>query len=123
MEDVRIYNYIKIGDKQYKTGLAMETATAISFCIYDMTVDKAAEAFADVTEFCILDSDGKTVKGIYKNLSFTSATVDATGTVTVNMALQSPEVIMIKELKKTQEEQDALIASILFGDDSAEMEE
>ena len=115
MEDVRIYNYVKIGDKQYKTGLTVETAIAISFCVYDMTVDKAAEVFADATEFCILDSDGKTEKGIYKNLSFTSATVDATGTVTVNMALADDTAVRLSGLEKTQAEQDEVLASLLFG--------
>lgn len=115
MEDATIYNYVIVAGKQYKTGLAYEMAGSLSFNVYDMTVEQAANAFSAVKEFDVLDSDCKTVKGMYGNMSFRSASVDATGTVTVCMALEDDASERLAVLEKAQAEQEEALVSLLYG--------
>jgi hypothetical protein len=72
-------------------------------------------AFKDVTDLTISDSDGN-IYGEYSNLVYVSSTVDADGNVTIAMHIKSDIEIRLAVLEETQAEQDEAIAE-LYGEE------
>lgn len=92
--------------------------SGISFTMENIAIQDAVDKFSSVTELSV--AEGETVYGIYKNLVFASATVDAKGDVTVKFTIKSDVEADIDELKQTQAEQDEILAEILYGGESVE---
>lgn len=55
--------------------------------------------------------------GVYSNLTFTSATVDADGLVTVVFHIAQPAELRLAALERSQAEQDDAIAELLGGEE------
>ena len=99
----------------------------IAFIVSDTAIQEVVDRFSEATELTV--ADGETVCGIYKSLIFESATVNASGNVTVKFHIKDETEARIDELeekcaaleaenaemKQTQAEQDELLAEILFG--------
>lgn len=90
----------------------------VGFKVSGISIQDAVEQFASATELTFAEDE--TVYGIYKNLTFASATVDAEGDVTVKFTIKSDIEADIAELKQTVSEQDELLAEILYGGESVE---
>jgi len=90
----------------------------VGFKMSGISIQDAVGQFASATELKF--AEGETVYGIYKNLAFASATVDAEGDVTVKFTIKSDVEADIAELKQTVSEQDELLAEILYGGESVE---
>lgn len=108
--------YITAGGTTYPAGMIQTMPGNISFALPDQNIAEAIKVFKPVTDLSVSASeDGSEPYGIYSNLSLTSVTVDAAGTVTVNMALADDTAVRLSGLEKTQAEQDEVLASLLFG--------
>lgn len=107
-------NKIEIKGEIMEILSAGASVNSISFTMADISIQKAVERFSDAEELALLE--GEVVYGIYKNLLFTSATVDAVGNVTLKYTIQSENDIRLKQLETSQAEQDAILAEILFGE-------
>ena len=113
--------YIKAGGIEYECQTVTTGTESITFTMEGQEIASIHTAFKDVTELTVSGED-KTPYGIYSGLTFSSAAVDADDTVSVKMLIRTPTERSLDAIEKTQDEQDALIASILFGEDSAEGE-
>ena len=60
--------------------------------------------------------ENKEVYGVYKNLSFESATAYGDGTVMVTMHIKSKTELRFESLEQTQAEQDEVLAELLGGE-------
>ena len=109
------HEYVIIGEENYKTESVTTGINNISFTLADMAIVDAVEAFFDVTELKVSGADLQPY-GIYKNLTFKSAKVDAEGLVTVEFHIASAEEIRIATLEQTQAEQDEVIAELIGGE-------
>ena len=107
--------YVIIGEENYKTESVNTRTDSISFVLADMKISDAVEKFSGVTE---LKVSGENLEpyGIYENLTFKSATVDANGLVTVDFHIANAEEIRIANLEQTQTEQDEVIAELIGGE-------
>lgn len=115
-EEVDTHEYVVIGEENYKTESVSTGANSISFVLADMSISDAQEKFSSVTELKVSGSDLEPY-GVYENITFTSATVDASSVVTVTFHIASSEEVRIANLEVSQEEQDAAIAALMFGGD------
>ena len=116
------HEYVIIDDENYKTESVTTGADSIGFSIADMEIADAVKKFKTVTELSISGEDLKPY-GVYSNLTFVSATVDANGLVTVVFHIATQEEIRIKNLESTQAEQDIAISELMFGEDGGEKDE
>lgn len=89
------------------------TINGISFDIESITINDALNKYLDVTELSV--ANGEIVHGIYENLLFASATVDAEGVVTINFHIKPDDEVRLEKLESTQTEQDEILAEIMFG--------
>jgi hypothetical protein len=106
--------YITANGTEYECPTVSTSTNGISFTI-NGDVSEIAASFKQVTELTV-SGDDKEVYGVYDNLYFSSATVDSDGIVTVFMVIKSSTEQRIEQLETTQEEQDELIAEIMFGE-------
>ena len=113
------HEYVIIDDENYKTESVTTGVDSIGFSIADMEIADAVKKFKTVTELSISGEDLKPY-GVYSNLSFASATVDADGVVTVVFHIATQEEIRIKNLEATQTEQDVAISELMFGGENDE---
>lgn len=112
--EVDTHEYVIIGDENYKTESVSTGTDSISFALVDIAIADAVEKFSGVTELKVSVADLEPY-GIYENLTFKSATVDADGLVTVDFHIASNEEIRIAMLEQAQAEQDIAISELIFG--------
>lgn len=108
------HEYVIIGGENYKTESVTTGADSISFTLSDMEIADTVAKFSDTTEIEVSGADLEPY-GIYKNLTFESATVDAEELVTVVFHIATIEEMRIKHLESTQSEQDIAISELAFG--------
>lgn len=106
--------YIKANDIEYKCSTVTTGINSISFVMEGQAIEDIHTAFKDVTELTVSGED-KTTYGIYENLSFVSATVNAENLVSVTMGIKSALEADVDALKVSQAEQDELLAGLMFG--------
>lgn len=111
--------YVIIDKENYKTESVTTGVDSIGFSIAGMEIADAVKKFKTVTELSISGEDLKPY-GVYSNLTFNSATVDADGLVTVVFHIATQEEIRIKNLEATQTEQDVAISELMFGGENDE---
>ena len=56
------------------------------------------------------------IDGVYRNLTFASAEVDAAGLVTVRFSITSDADVRLAALEQSQAEQDEVIAELIGGE-------
>lgn len=108
------HEYVIIGEENYKTESVNTGTDSICFVLADMKISDVVEKFSGVTE---LKVSGENLEpyGIYQNLTFKSATIDANGFVTLNFHIESAEEFRIANLEQSQSEQDEVIAELIGG--------
>lgn len=107
--------YVIIGEENYKTESVSTGTNNISFTLADMAIADAVEKFSGVTGLKVSGADLEPY-GVYENLTFSSATVNADGIVTVVFHVANKEEIRIVNLETTQAEQDEVIAELIGGE-------
>lgn len=108
------HEYVMIGNESYKTEAVITGTDSISLTLAEISPLDALEKFSNVSELKVSGEDMQPY-GFYKNLTFTSVTVDALGSVTVVFKIASAEEIRIANLEQTQAEQDEVIAELIGG--------
>lgn len=108
------HEYVIIDEENYKAESVTTGTDSISFALADMAIADAVTKFSDVTELDVAGADLRPY-GVYRNLSFVSATVNATGLVTVRFGIASAADVRLSALAQSQEEQNVVIADILYG--------
>ena len=111
--------YVIIGKENYKTESVVTGVDTIRFTLPDMEITTTVEKFKGITDLTVSDEELKPY-GVYSNLIFVSATVDAEGLVTIVFHIAQSAELRLAELEKTQIEQDEAIAEIIGGDLDAE---
>lgn len=115
-ETTKTHEYVIVGGTSYQTESISTGTDSISFALNGLEIAAAVEKFKPVTDLSVSDEDLKPY-GVYSNLTFTSATVDADGLVTVVFRIARPEELRLAALEKSQAEQDDAIAELLGGED------
>ena len=110
------HEYVIIGSENHKTESVSTGTDCISFALADIAIADAVSKFESVTELKVAGEDLKPY-GVYKNLTFKSATVDANSLVTVEFHIASAEEMRLSTLEQSQEEQNVVIADVLYGGD------
>lgn len=108
------HEYVIIDEENYKAESVTTGTDSISFALADMAITDAVTKFSDVTELDVAGADLQPY-GVYRNLNFASATVNATGLVTVRFGIASAADVRLSALEQSQEEQNVVIADILYG--------
>ena len=103
--------YVIADEKSYKTESVSTGIDSIKFTLADMPIADAVEKFSGVTELEIAGEDLKPY-GFYKNLTFTSATVNADGIVIIEFHIASELEIRLTNLEATQDMQDGAILEL-----------
>lgn len=109
------HEYVIIGEENYKTESVSTGTDSISFVLANMAIADAVEKFSGVTELKVSGADLEPY-GVFGNLTFKSATVDANSFVTVVFHIASAEEVRIAMLEQTQTEQDEVIAEVIGGE-------
>ena len=107
--------YIKTNGAEYACKAVVTGVDSITFSMEGQAVADMEEAFRPVTELTVAD-ENKEVYGVYKNLSFESATAYGDGTVMVTMHIKSKTELRFESLEQTQAEQDEVLAELLGGE-------
>ena len=107
--------YIKTNGAEYACKAVVTGVDSISFSMEGQAVADMEAAFRPVTELTVAD-ENKVVYGVYKNLSFESATAYGDGTVMVTMHIKSKTELRLENLEQTQAEQDEVLAELLGGE-------
>ena len=118
-ETTKTHEYVIIDGTSYQTESVSTGTDSISFALNGLEIAAAVEKFKPVTDLSVSGEDLKPY-GVYSNLAFTSATVDADGLVTVVFHIATQEEVRIKKLESTQAEQDIAISELMFGGESNE---
>lgn len=118
-ETTKTHEYVIIDGTSYQTESVSTGTDSISFALAGVEIAAAVEKFKPVTDLSVSGEDLKPY-GVYSNLTFTSATVDADGLVTVVFHTATKEEVRIKKLEFTQAEQDIAISELMFGGESNE---
>lgn len=105
--------YVIIDSTNYEATVITEIYN-ISFTISDVSISDAVEKFSNVTELEVAGEDLKPY-GIYKNLTFTSATIDSNNLVTIKFHIVNDLEQRVANLETTQAEQDIAISELVFG--------
>ena len=105
--------YVIIDNTNYEAIVVTEIDN-ISFTISDVSIENAVEKFSNVTELEVAGEDLKPY-GIYKNLTFTSATIDSNNLVTIKFHIVNDLEQRIAKLETAQAEQDIAISELVFG--------
>ena len=107
--------FIKANGVEYACKAVVTGVDSISFLIVHQKGADMEEAFRPVTELTVAD-ENKEVYGVYKNLSFESATVYGDERVMVTMHIKSATELRFESLEQTQAEQDEVLAELLGGE-------
>ena len=107
--------FIKVNGTEYACKAVVTGVDSITFSMEGQAVADMEEAFRPVTELTVAD-ENKEVYGVYKNLSFESATAYGGGTVMVTMHIKSKTELRFESLEQTQAEQDEVLAELLGGE-------
>jgi hypothetical protein len=118
-ETTKTHEYVIIDGTSYQTESVSTGTDSISFALNGLEIAAAVEKFKPVTALSVSGEDLKPY-GVYSNLTFTSAAVDADGLVTVVFHIATKEEVRIKKLESTQAEQDIAISELMFGGESNE---
>lgn len=113
-EPADTHEYVTVGSENYQTENVTTGTNSISFALADMPIADVVEKFSHVTELEVSGADLQPY-GIYKNLTFASATVDANGVVAVTFHIANDSEVRLKNLEQTQAEQDEVIAELIDG--------
>lgn len=115
-ETTKTHEYIIVGGTSYETDFVATGTDSISFALTGLEIATTVEKFKPVTELSVSGEDLKPY-GVYSNLTFTSATVDADGLVTVVFHIAQPAELRLAALERSQAEQDDAIAELLGGEE------
>lgn len=115
-ETTKTHEYVIIDGTSYQTESVSTGTDSISFALAGLEIAAAVEKFKPVTELPVSGEDLKPY-GVYSNLTFTSATVDADGLVTVVFHIAQPAELRLAALERSQAEQDDAIAELLGGEE------
>ncbi len=107
--------FVKANGAEYACKAVVTGVDSITFSMEGQAVADMEEAFRPVTELTVAD-ENKVVYGVYKNLSFESATAYGDGTVMVTMHIKSKTELRLENLEQTQAEQDEVLAELLGGE-------
>ena len=107
--------FVKANGAEYACEAVVTGIDSISMLMKCQKVADMEEAFRPVTELTVAD-ENKEVYGVYKNLSFESATAYGDGTVMVTMHIKSETELRFESLEQTQAEQDEVLAELLGGE-------
>lgn len=118
-ETTKKHEYVIIDGASYQTESVSTGTDSVSFALAGLKIAAAVEKFKTVTDLSVSGEDLKPY-GVYSNLTFVSATVDADGLVTVVFHIATQEEVRIKKLESTQAEQDIAISELMFGGESNE---
>lgn len=116
-ETVDTREYVTSEGESYKTESVTTGLNSIAFTLSDMSIADAVSKFASVTELDVSGADLQPY-GVYQNLTFASAEVDAAGLVTVRFIIASATDVRLAALEQSQAEQNVVIADILYGGDA-----
>lgn len=105
------HEYVIIGEENYKAESVSTGIDSIKFALADIQIADAVEKFSGVTELEIAGEDLKPY-GFYKNLTFTSATVNADGIVIIEFHIASELEIRLTNIEATQDMQDGAILEL-----------
>lgn len=115
-ETAKTHEYVIVDGTSYETESVSTGMDSISFALAGLEIATAVEKFKPVTDLSVSDEDLKPY-GVYSNLTFVSATVDADGLVTVVFHIARPEELRLTALERSQAEQDDAIAELLGGEE------
>ena len=115
-ETTKTHEYVIAGGTSYETDFVATGTDSISFALTGLEIATAIEKFKPVTDLSVSGEDLKPY-GVYSNLTFTSATVDADGLVTVVFHIAQPAELRLAALERSQAEQDDAIAELLGGEE------
>ena len=110
--------YITANGTQYECQNVSTSTNAITFTLANGDCEDVKATFSEVTEITV--SDGTNIYGTYSNLVFESVTLYADDTIRVTMHIMSEEEIWKANMEASQAEQDDMIASLVFGEESEE---
>ena len=105
--------YVIIDNTNYEAIVVTEI-DSIAFTTSDVSISDAVEKFSNVTELEVAGEDLKPYN-IYKNLTFTSATINSNNLVTIKFHIVNDLEQRITKLETTQAEQDIAISELVFG--------
>ncbi len=105
---------ITAGDVKYTATNVSTGINSISFMLPKLTVDEAEAAFKNVESLTVENEKGE-IYGEYPNVSYEYLTKDADGNVSVSMHILTRDQLQIRNLQVSQDEQDEVIASMMFG--------
>lgn len=115
--------FVIVNNKEYECVTSSELHY-LFFTFTGKTVDEVKQIFDGVTELKITDED-KVVRGNYENLKLISVEevvgtpLDTEGTVTssviAKLYIKTQIEVDVDTLKITQDEQDSIIADLVFG--------
>lgn len=114
-ETVDTSEYVIAAGESYKTASVTTGLNSIAFTLSDMPIADAVSKFASVTELDVCGADLQPY-GVYRNLTFASAEVDAAGLVTVRFSITSDADARLAALEQSQAEQDEVIAELIGGE-------
>lgn len=98
--------------------LAVATSIGgISFTMENISIQNAVDKFSEVTDLSV--ADGEIVCGIYKNLVFSSALVDAEGIVKITYRIKAEDEVRLDNLETSQAEVEEMLAEILYGSEES----
>lgn len=115
-ETTKTHEYVIACGTSYETDFVATGTDSISFALTGLEIATTVEKFKPVTELSVSGEDLKPY-GVYSNLTFTSATVDADGLVTVVFHIAQPAELRLAALERSQAEQDDAIAELLGGEE------
>lgn len=107
--------FVKANGAEYACKAVVTGVDSITFSMEGQAVADMEKAFRPVTELTVAD-ENKEVYGVYKNLSFESATAYGDGRVMVTMHIKSETELRFESLEQTQAEQDEVLAELLGGE-------
>lgn len=105
--------YIKIKE-EYLEGQIQTEPEGLKFTITNLTVEQLAEKCKGVTKVEVAGKE-KDIYGVYENMVFISALLDAEGSVTVTMKKKNNIEVEIERMQQILNEQAVVIADILYG--------
>lgn len=115
-ETTKKHEYVIIDGASYQTESVSTGTDSVSFALAGVEIATAVEKFKPVTDLSVSGEDLKPY-GVYSNLTFASATVDAEGLVTVVFHIAQPAELRLAALERSQAEQDDAIAELLGGEE------
>ena len=115
-ETTKTHECVIIDGTSYQTESVSTGTDSISFELNGLEIAAVVEKFKPVTDLSVSGEDLKPY-GVYSNLTFTSATVDAEGLVTVVFHIAQPAELRLAALERAQAEQDDAIAELLGGEE------